>query len=101
MADPIRLTSIEGGGNWWLTLNWAAEAFRNEGLEIVVSRYGTVGLDTIRRVAKGEADIAICNPGGVLGMALRGRGPFREPIPLRSIMVIPQFDQFGFGRGLT
>src|SRR3984885_12982711 len=46
--------------------------------------------------ASGEADIAICNPGGVLGMALRGRGPYKQPIPLRSIMVIPQFDQLGF-----
>jgi TRAP-type uncharacterized transport system substrate-binding protein len=47
-------------------------------------------------VANGEADIAICNPGGVLGMALRGRGPYKKPIPLRSIMVVPQFDQLGF-----
>jgi len=51
---------------------------------------------SVDAVVSGEADIAICNPGGVLGMALRGRGPFRQPMPLRSIMVIPQFDQFGF-----
>jgi TRAP-type uncharacterized transport system substrate-binding protein len=51
---------------------------------------------SVNAVASGEADIAICNPGGVLGMALRGRGPFKTPLPLRSIMVIPQFDQFGF-----
>lgn len=51
---------------------------------------------SVDAVANGEADIAICNPGGVLGMALRGRGPYKKPIPLRSIMVIPQFDQLGF-----
>ena len=51
---------------------------------------------SVDAVASGEADIAICNPGGVLGMALRGRGPYKSPIPLRSIMVIPQFDQMGF-----
>ena len=51
---------------------------------------------SIDAVASGEADIAICNPGGVLGMALKGRGPYKTPIPLRSIMVIPQFDQLGF-----
>ena len=50
---------------------------------------------SVDAVASGEADIAICNPGGVLGMALRGRGPYKAPIPLRSIMVIPQFDQLG------
>jgi TRAP-type uncharacterized transport system substrate-binding protein len=47
-------------------------------------------------VVSGEADIAICNPGGVLGMALKGRGPYKQPLPLRSIMVMPQFDQLGF-----
>jgi len=51
---------------------------------------------SVNAVASGEAHIAICNPGGVLGMALRGRGPYKKPIPLRSIMVIPQFDQLGF-----
>jgi TRAP-type uncharacterized transport system substrate-binding protein len=51
---------------------------------------------SVDAVASGEADIAICNPGGVLALALRGRGPFKQPIPLRSIMVIPQFDQLGF-----
>ncbi len=51
---------------------------------------------SVDAVASGEADIAICNPGGVLGMALRGRGPYKKPIPLRALMVIPQFDQLGF-----
>jgi len=51
---------------------------------------------SVDMVARGEAEIAICNPGGVLGMALRGRGPYKTPIPLRSIMVMPQFDQLGF-----
>jgi TRAP-type uncharacterized transport system substrate-binding protein len=52
--------------------------------------------NSVDAIARGEADIAICNPGGVLGMALRGRGPYKQPIPLRSLMVIPQFDQLGF-----
>ena len=51
---------------------------------------------SVEAVASGEADIAICNPGGVLGMAARGRGPFKTPLPLRAIMSIPQFDQLGF-----
>ena len=52
---------------------------------------------SVHAVASGEADIAICNPGGVLGMALRGAGPFKEPLPLRALMVLPQFDQLGLG----
>ncbi len=50
--------------------------------------------NSIDAVASGEADFAICNPGGVLAMALRGAGPYMQPIPVRAIMVIPQFDQF-------
>lgn len=53
--------------------------------------------NSIAEVASGRADIAICNPGAVLSMALKGRGPFKEPIPVRAIFVLPQFDQFGFG----
>lgn len=53
--------------------------------------------NAVDAVARGEADIAICNPGGILAMARNGTGPFREPVPLRAIMVIPQFDQFGIG----
>jgi TRAP-type uncharacterized transport system substrate-binding protein len=51
--------------------------------------------NSVDAIVNGEADIAICNPGGVLGMALKGRGPYKKPIPLRSLMVIPQFDQLG------
>lgn len=52
--------------------------------------------NSVDAVVSGEADFAICNPGGVLAMALRGKGPYTQPIPLRAIMAIPQFDQFGF-----
>ncbi len=51
--------------------------------------------NAVDAIVRREADIAICNPGGVLGMALKGAGPFKEPIPLRAIMILPQFDQFG------
>jgi uncharacterized protein len=59
MADKIRLSSIEGGGNWWITLNWAAQAFRTAGFEVEVSRHGKDASDTILRVVRGEADIAV------------------------------------------
>jgi TRAP-type uncharacterized transport system substrate-binding protein len=52
--------------------------------------------NSIDSVMSGEADFAICNPGGVLGMAVRGAGPYKQPLPLRSIMVLPQFDRMGF-----
>jgi len=85
MPDQIRLSSIEGGGNWWITLNWAAAAFRNAGIDIAVSRYGTVGLDTIRRVAKGEADIAVTLAVGAT-QAIKGIGAYKgEDLPIRGL----------------
>lgn len=59
MPDRIRLSSIEGGGNWWHTLTWAADAFRNAGFDVAVERRGQDGIDTIARVVRGEADIAV------------------------------------------
>ena len=72
-------------------------SFRAQGAESWRIRFfASDAPNSIDAVAKGEADVAICNPGGVLAMAMRGAGPYKEPIPLRAIMVIPQFDQFGF-----
>jgi TRAP-type uncharacterized transport system substrate-binding protein len=47
-------------------------------------------------VARGQADIAICNPGAILAMALHGLGPYQKPIPVRAITVFPQLDRLGF-----
>lgn len=52
--------------------------------------------NAVGAITRGEADIAICNPGGVLGMALHGAGPFTQPVPVRAILVMAQFDQLGF-----
>ncbi|MSQ53358.1 MAG: hypothetical protein EXR28_15920 [Betaproteobacteria bacterium] len=52
--------------------------------------------NAIDAVMNGEADIAICNPGGVLAMARAGVPPFKQACPLVAIAVLPQFDQLGF-----
>jgi TRAP-type uncharacterized transport system substrate-binding protein len=51
--------------------------------------------NSIDAVASGAAQFAICNPGGILAMALKGAGPWKEPVPVRAITVFPQFDQMG------
>ena len=68
----------QGGANW--RLNFFASDTAN----------------SIATVVSGEADIAICNPGGVLAMALHGLGPYEQPIPVRAIVVFPQLDRLGF-----
>ena len=62
-----------------------------------VCLFGSDAPSAVDAVAHGDADFAIVNPGAVLAMALRGAGPFKEPVPVRAVTVLPQFDQFGFG----
>lgn len=85
MPETIRLTSIEGGGNWWKVLTWTADAFRKAGFAVETSRFGTDGLNTVRRVADGEADIAV-TLSCAAWMAHQGRGIFKdEPLPVRGL----------------
>jgi TRAP-type uncharacterized transport system substrate-binding protein len=58
-----------------------------------------IGSDTpgaIEQVARGEVHVAVINPTAPLALAYRGRGPYKEPIPLRAIAVVPSYDQFVF-----
>lgn len=50
----------------------------------------------IDEVVQGGVQLAMLNPAEPLAMAVRGTGPFREPLPLRIITVIPSYDQFAF-----
>jgi len=71
--------------------------FRQQGdVDWGVCLFGSDAPSAVDAVAKGEADFAIVNPGAILAMALRGSGPFKAPVPVRAITVLPQFDQFGF-----
>ena len=47
-------------------------------------------------VASREVDLAMINPAAVLSVALRGKGIFKQPMPVRAIAVIPSWDQFVF-----
>jgi TRAP-type uncharacterized transport system substrate-binding protein len=51
------------------------------------------GIDAVLR---GEADLAIVNPSGPLTLAHRGKGPWKEPQPVRVITVVPSYDQYMF-----
>jgi TRAP-type uncharacterized transport system substrate-binding protein len=71
--------------------------FRPQGTEDwKVTFFASDGPESIDAVVSGQADFAICNPGGILAMALHGAGLFTKPVPVRAIMVLPQFDQLAF-----
>ncbi len=58
--------------------------------------FGSDTPEAIHQVARREVDIATINPSSPLTLAYRGTGPFREPIPVRVITVIPSLDWLGF-----
>jgi TRAP-type uncharacterized transport system substrate-binding protein len=55
---------------------------------------GSDGPAELERVARREVAVAIVNPSVLLTLACRGVSPFRGPLPLRAISVIPSQDQF-------
>ncbi len=57
---------------------------------------GSDAPEAIDQVAKREVDVAIINPSTVLNIAYLGKGPYKGPIPVRTIGVIPSRDWFGF-----
>jgi NMT1-like family len=61
-----------------------------------VSLFGSDSPAAIDQVARGELQVAIINPAAPLALAVRGKGPFESPIPLRAITVIPSPDQLAF-----
>ena len=47
----------------------------------------------IAEVASRDVDFALINPGVILNLALKGTGPFKEPVPVRAITVLQSYDQ--------
>lgn len=68
----------EGDPTWPLRLFGSST---NEGIEAVVS---------------GESALAIINPAAALSIAYRGAAPYQVPQPVRTLAVIPSFDQYVF-----
>ncbi|MBM2810986.1 MAG: hypothetical protein HW416_1745 [Chloroflexi bacterium] len=58
--------------------------------------FGSDSAHVVHQVASGEVNFAIVNPGAILALAIRGLGPYTTPVPVRTIAVLPQFDQLGF-----
>jgi len=59
----------------------------------MIASDGPAALDL---VARGEMQLAISNPAMYLTLAVRGTGPYKKPIPLRAITIIPSPDQLAF-----
>ena len=58
--------------------------------------FATGSFREISAVAAGDYSLVWVNPSVLLTMAHHGKGPFKEPLPLRTIAVFPSFDVMGF-----
>ncbi len=58
--------------------------------------FGSSTVEGIEAVVKRQAALAIINPSGVLSLAFKGAGIFEAPQPVRTIGVIPSYDQLVF-----
>lgn len=75
----------------------ARVSLRPQGAEgWAVNMIASDGPAAIEQVARGEMQLAISNPAMYPVLAVLGKGPFRTPIPLRAITVIPSPDQLAF-----
>lgn len=63
---------------------------------VPITLYGSGTIEGIWSVAHGEATLALVNPSTALAMAVRGTPPFDEPLPLRTLAVLPSADQLAF-----
>jgi TRAP-type uncharacterized transport system substrate-binding protein len=52
--------------------------------------------ETVQEVANGRVQFAIINPSMMLKLAALGSAPFKEPVPLRVIAVLPSLDSMLF-----
>ena len=77
MPETIRLSTIEHGGQWWLSITWAAEGLRNAGLDVDVTRYGDGGREPLMRVVDGRSDVGIALATGA-AQASKGLGDFKD-----------------------
>jgi hypothetical protein len=77
---------MEGGGQWWKSITWAGEAFRNAGLDVDITRYGTGASEPLMRVVEGVSDVGISLATGA-AQASKGLGSYknRGALPIRGL----------------
>ncbi|KAL6244528.1 hypothetical protein RBB50_008770 [Rhinocladiella similis] len=86
-----------GGANFhricsWLTQEFCDRAGPGSRTSIWSLRDG--GLDALKQLHNGDADLVICTPAGLMSKALTGDAPFTMAMPhLRAIGTLPQNDR--------
>jgi TRAP-type uncharacterized transport system substrate-binding protein len=91
-SEMVGVTAANPAPNWFQ----AKVILRSAAGGRPVTLFAVSSAEGIFAVANREADLAIINPACVLSVAVKGKGIFKEPLPLRAVTVIPSWDQFVF-----
>lgn len=99
MADAVRISSTEGGGQWWKSVTWAAKALSNAGFDAQLSRYGKGANEPLMRVVDGEQDVGIALATAA-GQAALGLGFYKggEALAIRGLARLIRPDQHYFNQ---
>jgi uncharacterized protein len=86
MAETIRLSTIQNGGQWWKSITWAGDAIKNAGLDVDVTRYGNGSSEPLMRVVEGVSDIGV-TLATAAAQASKGLGYFKngEALSIRGL----------------
>ncbi len=76
-----------------LTLSLAGGA-KGKGTERI--SFSTGSLRLLDQVARKKVEVGWINPTAGLAMAVRGKGPFKEPLPLKALAMFPSWDRLVF-----
>ena len=89
-------SELVGGTGWpYRQAKISLRSRTSEGWDLTL--FASDSPEGIRQMARGEVHLAIVNPGVILNLAIRGTGPFKEPVPVRAIAVMHSYDQFVLG----
>ena len=58
--------------------------------------FSTGSLRLLEQVARKKVEVGWINPTAGLAMAVRGKGPFKEPLPLKALAMFPSWDRLVF-----
>ncbi len=75
----LSLTTTRSQHENGVSLSFAADGFRE-----------------LKAVAQHKVSLAWINPSAAATLAFKGKGPFSEPLPLRTLAVFPSYDVIGF-----
>lgn len=86
-----------GGANFHRICAWLTQEFCDRagpGSQTAIWSLRDGGMDSLKRLNEGAADLAISTPAGLMSQMLTGEGPFKTPMPhIRAIGTLPQNDR--------